>query len=77
MVSSHRRFGADLDADECAALAERHGKAGRSLWRYMRSERGAGADAFLGAAGPTCELTPIGPLSAAAFLRATDRDRAP
>ena len=63
-----------LDADGCAALAERHGKAGRSLWRYMRSQRGSGADAFLGAAGSTRELTPIGPLSAAAFLRALDCD---
>ena len=35
-----------LDADGCAALAERHGKAGRSLWRHMLAQRGPGGDAF-------------------------------
>ena len=62
-----------LDADGCAALAERYGKAGRSLCRYMREQRGPGAEAFLHSARLGRELAPFGPWTARDFARALDR----
>ena len=44
-------------SDEATALAERHGKAGRSAWRYMRDQGGLASDVFA-AQG----LVPLGPL---------------
>jgi hypothetical protein len=52
-----------LGGDACRALAERHGKAGRALWRHMRAERGPRADGFL-AHAPTAT---VGPLTVRAF----------
>lgn len=59
-----------LDADACAALAERHGRAGRLFWRHIRTQRGPGAEVFqdAGRSGPW-----FGPVSAACFTRALDR----
>lgn len=56
-----------LDAEGCAALAARHGKAGRELWRYMRYGRAAGADALL-ASSPSI----LGPFPAGRFVAALD-----
>jgi hypothetical protein len=54
-----------LSAEECVALAEQHGKPGRSLWRYMRAQRGPGSDVFA-----RRQMTPLGPFTAAAFAGA-------
>ncbi len=62
-----------LDADGCAALAERHGKAGRSLWRHMLAQRGPGGDAFDSVGMSGRELTRSGPLTPHGFARALDR----
>lgn len=59
-----------LAAEECVALAERHGKAGRSLWRFMRAQRGPGSDVFA-----RCCLMPLGPFTPAAFAGAVDAQR--
>ena len=56
-----------LDAESCAALANRHGKAGRELWRYMRYGRAPGADGFRDLATGT-----LGPFAAAPFLGALE-----
>lgn len=54
-----------LGKNQCLALAERLGKPGRFLWRYMRSQRNPAADVFL-----TRSLQPIGPFTPQAFAHA-------
>ena len=54
--------------DEATALAERHGKAGRSAWRYLRDQGGLASDVFA-----TRGLVPLGPLKPEIFAATVER----